>query len=236
MQDIDYASWVDYIEDIFEMHGIKPELVLELGCGTGNICIEMAVRGYDMIGSDISGEMLSYAKNKSVSRQCDILFLNQDMTCFELYGTVDVIICMMDSINYILKKNDLKKMFKLVNNYLNPGGLFIFDINTEYKFNKIFADNVFHEIREDAAYIWENKYDKSKKVCRFDLTLFLKKRDVYERYDEIHYERAYTADEIKVLIESSGLQLAAVYDELSFKKPLSESERIFLICKKEDVL
>ncbi|NLV37499.1 MAG: class I SAM-dependent methyltransferase, partial [Clostridiaceae bacterium] len=137
MWDVDYIGWADYVEGMFERSKVNPRLIADLGCGTGSFCLEMAKRGYEMIGIDQSVEMLNCAKQKTLDAGADILYLNQDMTSFELYGTVDAITCLMDSVNYVTYKNDLKRLFRLVNNYLNPDGLFLFDINSPYKFEQI---------------------------------------------------------------------------------------------------
>lgn len=232
MKDVDYGKWADYIVELFRRHKSSPSLILDLGCGTGSFSMEMSNRGYEMIGIDLSPEMLSCAKAKSLEQDTDILFLNQDMTEFELYGTVDAVVCLMDSLNYITYKNDVKKVFKLVNNYLNPGGLFIFDINSLYKLEKILDNNVFYSAGNDIAYIWQNCYEKTKRICRFDLTFFVKHEDVYKRFDEVHYERAFTLDEMREMISQAGLELSAVYEEFNFKFPGKRSERIFFICRK----
>jgi SAM-dependent methyltransferase len=232
MMDVDYRRWADYVEELFERQGLKPELVLDLGCGTGSFCIEMAGRGYDMIGIDISADMLACAKAKSVEKGRDILFLNQNMARFELYGTVDAIVCLIDSINYVTYKNELKRLFKLARNYLNPGGLFIFDINSEYKLKEVLGSNVFHHIEEDLAYIWQNSYDSSSKLCRFDLTVFAGQSQSFSRFDEVHYERAYSTAEMERLVGGSGLQLCSVFGEFSTRKPSNKCERIFFVCKK----
>jgi len=232
MDDVDYKKWADYIEDIFKSNNLKPELVLDLGCGTGSFSIEMARRGYNMIGIDLSTDMLSCASEKAHNEGLDILFLNQNMSCFELYGTVDAIVCLMDSINYITDKRDLRRLFKLVVNYLNPGGLFIFDINSVYKFEKVLGNNVFYSIDDEITYIWQNKYDRKSKICEFDLTFFIKDGEVYNRYDELHYERAYSIDEFSKIISASGLKLRGIYNSLTFRPPAEKSERIFFVCKK----
>ena len=231
--DIDYKKWADYIEEIFRRNGLKPSLVLDLGCGTGSFCIEMAERGYEMIGIDLSVDMLSLAKEKSYKRKLDILSLNQDMSNFELYGTVDAVVCLLDSINYITGKRNIKRLFRLVHNYLNPGGLFIFDVNSCYKFENILADNVFYGIDDDLTYIWQNSYDKKRRICEFDLTFFIKENEFYRRYDELHYERAYSIEEIRGLISYSGMELVNMYDNLSFLPPKANSERIFTVCRKK---
>lgn len=232
MRDVDYSHWADYVEEIVKRNGIKPELIADLGCGTGSFCVEMAGKGYDMIGIDQSAEMLSCARQKALDAGRDVLFLNQDMTAFELYGTVDVITCLMDSVNYVTYKNDLKRLFRLVDNYLNPGGLFLFDINSPYKFESIFSDNVFCETDEEVSYIWQNSYDRVRKLCRFDLAFFVREGELYRRFDEVHYERCWSADELKEMLSSTGLRMSSVYGEFVFRKPSEQCQRIFFVCRK----
>lgn len=229
MQDIDYDGWVEYLKRIWESQNFKPKLIADLGCGTGNITLRLANMGYDMIGVDISQDMLSVAKSKSN----EILYLMQDMCEFELYGTADCIISLCDSLNYITDKNELLKVFKLVNNYLEPNGLFIFDINTEYKFKKILAENTFAETKEDAAYIWENYFDEDSGINEFYMNFFIKqnKENTYSRFEECHYEKAYTIDEIKEFIEKSGMKLIDYYEAYTFNKPHDKSERIFFVAQ-----
>ncbi len=234
MNDIDYKKWADYIVSIFNKNNLSPSMILDLGCGTGSFCIEMAKRGYDMIGVDSSSDMLCCAKEKALKAGCDILFLNQDMSSFELYGTVDVIVCLVDSLNYLTVKQDVKKVFKLAENYLNPDGIFIFDINTEYKLSKVLGNNVFYDVRDDVSYIWQSAYDSRKKLCNYDVTFFVQQDELYRRYDEIHTERAYKIDELSDLLTASGLVSLNIYDELTFNSFNSKSERVFFVCRKKE--
>lgn len=229
MYDVDYKEWADYIEKIFQEYEVKPSLIADLGCGTGNFCVEMDKKGYEMIGIDSSLDMLNCAKKKSEGR--NILYLNQDMTDFELYGTVDAIVSLMDSINYLTYIKDIKKLLKLVKNYLNPGGLFIFDINTPYKFKNILKDNVFYDVSDEITYVWQNNFDSKRKICEFDITFFVKEGQYYNRYDEVHYERCYEIEELKKVIVSSGMTLVNVYDSMTLNRPLPKSERVFFACK-----
>jgi len=176
--------------------------------------------------------MLDCAADKAEKEGQDILFLNQDMCNFELYGTVDVIVCLLDSFNYLTKASQIPKLFKLVQNYLNPGGLFIFDINTQYKFKNILSNNLFYEIGEDVTYIWENDFNPKTKKARFDLTFFVKQDELYERFDETHFEKAYSDDEIMAFIGQSDLEFIDIYGELKLKRPSIKSQRNFYICKK----
>ncbi|RCX18332.1 methyltransferase family protein [Anaerobacterium chartisolvens] len=233
MYDVDYEKWVCYIQDIFKKNEVSPSLVLDLGCGTGNFCIEMAQKGFDMIGIDISPDMLSCAREKSIKKGLDnILYLNQDMRDFELYGTVDAIVCLMDSVNYITAKNDVKKIFKLVANYLNPEGLFIFDINSCYKLKDILGNNLYYDIGDDAAYIWQNSYEAKKRQCIFDLTFFIRRGELFEKCEEVHSQRAYSVSEIESMLSFGGLKTVSIFDSLTFNPPHSKSERIFFVSKK----
>lgn len=231
IDDVDYKKWVDYYYKIFSRFGHTPKLGLDLGCGTGNMTTQFAARGVDMTGVDLSEDMLSVAREKSEGM--DILYLNQDMRSFELYGTVDFIISSLDCINYITDKRDLLKVFRLVNNYLDPGGLFIFDINTRCKLENILGNNTYILENDDVFCSWQNEYDKVRRICDFYLTFFCKQGNVYERFDEQHSERAYDIPEITALIEKAGMRVLNVYDNLSFNAPKKNSERVFFVVQEQ---
>lgn len=226
--DIDYNLFLKLIEEQFNKHNLKAELVLELACGTGSLTKLLYQKGYDVIGLDTSSDMLEVAREKCP----DTLFINQDMTEFELYGTVDAIICCLDSINYITDKRKLLKMFKLVNNYLNHGGLFIFDINSEYKLKKIIGNNCFVRNEEDIFYSWENELEKDR--VNFYLTFFTENENgSFDRFDEMHTERIYKEREIIGLLKKANLiHKDTVYDFNSGKKS-KKCERIFFVAMKE---
>jgi len=227
MEDAPYDEWVDYIEKIWKKFDLSPKLVLDLACGTGTVTHILSQKGYDMIGIDISEDMLDVARRKSPH----VLFLQQDMREFELYGTVDAIICICDGINYITENEDLTKVFSLVRNYLNPGGLFIFDINTEYKFNQILSENTFAAAGSDAAYIWENYYDKDEKINEYAMTFFVKSGQGYMRFDETHIQKAHSPKDIEASLAAADLKLLVQYDELTCDMPRPDSSRIFFVAK-----
>ena len=233
MDNVDYDMWVKYIHRIWEKEGIEPKLIAELGCGTGNITERLAKEGYDMIGIDISEDMLSVARAKADDNGItNILYSLQDMTEFELYGTVDVILSLCDSINYITEYDDLVSVFKQVNKYLEPDGLFIFDINTEYKFKHILGDNTFADTEENAAYIWQNFYDENEKINEYYVNFFIKNNDnTYERTEECHYERAYSIEEIKNALSEAGLIFEHSYNAFSFDAPKEDSERLYIVAR-----
>ena len=223
--DVEYKRYADFIEWLIKEHNIKPELVFDLACGTGTMANELSERGYDLIAADASAEMLGCAIKKYGTDK--ILFLNQPMQEFELYGTVDVIICMLDSINYLTEPEDLFETFALCNNYLNDGGLLIFDVNSEYKFKNILADNVYTYEKDDIFYVWENDFCEEEKLCDFYLTFFRRDESgFYERIDEHHTERCYTDDEITDALEENGFEISGKFDDYTKNEAKNESERI----------
>lgn len=232
-KDVPYEEFADYYEKIMQKFNNKKGLCLDLGCGTGNMTLCLDKRGFDMIGVDSSVEMLDVAREKAYSEGRNILFLNQDMTEFELYGTVSTVVSTLDCVNYVTDENELLKVFKLVNNYLDPKGLFIFDINSPYKLEHILGDNTYVSDEEGIFYTWQNSYDKKNKICTFDLTFFEKEGDAYYRSDETHYERAYSISEITEMLEKAGMEVVGVYDNLSFNPPHDKSERIFFAAREK---
>lgn len=233
LQDADYDKFYTYYKSVFSKFNLKPKLVLDLGCGTGSIAVKMAKDGYDMIGLDLSFEMLDVARKKAEKENVDILFLNQDMTDFELYGTVDAIISSMDSINYITEEGDLSKLFKLCHNYLNPDGLFIFDINSEYKLKEILGNNTFTYEEDNIFYVWQNSFDESQNICCFMLDFFIKDENgKYDRFSEYQEERVYTQKEIKNAADFAGLTMLGCFGDFDFSKPEKSSERLFYVFKK----
>ncbi|AGC67389.1 methyltransferase type 11 [Thermoclostridium stercorarium subsp. stercorarium DSM 8532] len=230
-KDVDYSKMADYIESLFsEYMAEKPKLLLDLACGTGSLTLELAKRGYDMIGIDASEDMLNCAVEKSGEAQVFPLWVCQDMRNFELYGTVDAILCTLDSLNYITDYGELKLVFSLVRNYLNPGGLFIFDMNTPYKLESILGNNFFYEIGEDIAYIWQNTYDRDTRICSFDLTLFVKESgDLYKRFEEEQQQKAWNFEEVKSALQEAGLKLMGIFDEYTKNPPRENSERCFFV-------
>lgn len=227
--DVEYEERCTYLEDIFKKHiDFAPSLIADLGCGTGSVCTILSSKGYDLIGIDASDMMLDIASKKKGSEK--ILYLNQDMCEFELYGTVDVFLCMLDSLNYITDTTDVEKVFSLVANYLNTGGIFIFDVNTLYKYEKVLADNTFVFEEKDIFYTWENSFDGE--YCDYRLNFFVKNGNSYNRFTEEHSQRYHSHAELKNAIEKAGLSIEAIYSELSFEKQSPCDERVFYVVKK----
>ncbi|GLB30309.1 methyltransferase [Lacrimispora amygdalina] len=232
MDNIPYEDWCSYVTGLLKEHGVKDGLVLDLGCGTGSLTELLADAGYDMIGVDNSEDMLQIAMDKRAESGKDILYLMQDMREFELYGTVRAVLSICDCINYILEYRDLVEVFRLVNNYLDPGGVFIFDLNTVYKYEKVMGDTTIAEDREECSFIWDNYYDGDTKINEYDLSLFIReKEDLYRKYTETHYQRAFTIGEIREALKEAGLEFLEAYDAFT-RNPVKEtSERIYLIAR-----
>lgn len=233
MDNIPYGEWTEYVKELFAEEGITDGILLDLGCGTGSVTELLAKAGFDMIGIDNSEEMLEIAMEKREESGLDILYLLQDMREFELYGTVKGVVSICDSMNYILEDEDLMEVFRLVHNYLDNEGIFIFDMNTMYKYEEILADNTFAEDREESSFIWGNYYDEEDEINQYDLALFVKEEDGrYRKYEETHLQRAYRQEDVEEMIRESGLELLHVYDAFSKEAPTEESERIYYVCRR----
>ena len=231
MDNVPYEEWGYYIVNTLKDYNIDNWIILDLGCGTGKITKFLSQNGYDMIGIDNSFDMLNIAMNSKDGE--DILYLCQDMREFELYGTVRAVISVCDSLNYITDKEDLVTVFKLVNNYLDPNGLFIFDINSVYKYEKILSDNTFAENRDEASFIWENYYSREDMINEYMLTLFVKNGEMYEKFEETHYQKAYELDEIIEIIRIAGMEYLGSYEAFTKEQVKNDTERIFVICKEK---
>jgi SAM-dependent methyltransferase len=232
MDNVPYEQGADYIHQILLTQGISDGLLAELGCGTGTLTEQMAGYGYDMIGIDNAPDMLELAQEKRVQSQHDILYLLQDMREFELYGTVRGIISFCDSVNYITEPEERTAVFKLVNNYLDPKGCFIFDFHTPHYYRDELGSSTIAEDREDMSFIWDNYYDDASGIHEYLLSLFIEEESgLYRKYQEEHFQRGYELEEIKAMLSSAGLTFLAAYDEFSFDAPNAHSTRIHVVAQ-----
>ena len=190
--------------------------------------------GYDMIGVDGSEDMLEIALEKE-DPSSRILYLEQDMRAFELYGTVRAVISACDCLNYLQSEADLETVFRLVENYLDPGGVFVFDMNTEHYYAQVLGQNTFADVRDECSMIWENDYDPEEGVNEYDLTIFTRQKNgLYRRDQETHIEKAYPFEKVKELAEKAGLIFEEAFDGYSDRKLASESDRMLLIFRESD--
>ncbi|MDY5774541.1 MAG: class I SAM-dependent methyltransferase, partial [Lachnospiraceae bacterium] len=187
--------------------------------------------GYDMIGVDMSEDMLAIA---SMENPQQILYLCQDMRELELYGTVAAVVSVCDSMNYLLEEEDLLEVFQRVNEYLEPGGVFLFDLNTIYKYETLLGETTICENRPEGSFIWENYYDAEEQINEYDLTLFIQeKENLYRKFEETHYQRGYSMEKIRTLLEEAGMEFVTAYDACTKNPPREDSERIYIVAREK---
>lgn len=232
MDDTPYEEWCAFLTGVLQEFHIEKELVLEIGCGTGTLTRMLSRAGYDMIGLDNSEDMLNVAmeKTETAGPGDKILYLCQDMREFELYGTVKAAISVCDSLNYLLEEEELLQTFRLVNNYLDPKGIWIFDFNTIYKYEQVIGDVTIAENREECSFIWENYYHEEEQINEYDLTIFVREEGpLFRKFTETHYQRGYTLRQMKNLVEQAGMTFIRALDADTKGEVCSESERIYVI-------
>lgn len=251
MDETPYEQWCEFLMELFRKYGAQKDdtrqensavmdnlrqernTVLDLGCGTGTLTELLARRGYDMIGIDLSEEMLRIAVDKRERSGLDILYLCQDMRELELYGTVGAVVSVCDSVNYLLEEDDVVQTFRLVNNYLYPEGLFIFDFNTIYKYAEVIGDATIAEDREECSFIWENTYYEEERINEYDLSIFVREEgDRYRKFQETHLQRGYSLKEMRGMVEAAGLLFVDAIDADTHEEPGQESERIYIVARK----
>ncbi len=274
MDDTPYGEWCEFLTKLLQKYGsdaasgqadmteaasgreaenLRQErnTILDLGCGTGTLTELFARKGYDMIGVDNAREMLQIAVEKRERSGLDILYLLQDMREFELYGTVGAVVSVCDSLNYLLEEEDLVRTFRLVNNYLYPQGLFIFDFNTVYKYAEVIGDATIAENREDCSFIWENYYHEAEEINEYDLTIFVSGkrsgRDAgiagakdaeqedslwFRRFQEVHYQRGYRLEQMQAFLARAGLTFIEAIDADTHGEVTAKSERIYVVAQK----
>lgn len=245
MDDTPYEKWGVVLESLIKKYGVsepkrdsedlldsEKNLVVDLGCGTGTLTELMYQKGYDMIGVDCSESMLNLAMKKKEASGSEILYLLQDMRELELYSTVGTVYSVCDSLNYILEEEELVQTFSLVNNYLFPKGIFIFDFNTDYKYREVIGDTTIAENREDCSFIWENFYDPEEEINEYDLTIFVREdEDHFRKFTETHLQRGYSVDQMISLVERAGLTLIETLDADTGGLVSETSERVYVVAR-----
>lgn len=239
MDNVPYDAWAEDLTALFRREEIRDGLLLDLGCGTGALTERMASAGYDMIGADISEEMIQRAMEKRDQTGSNILYLLQDMRKFELYGTVRGIYSLCDCMNYILDEQDLVQVLKLANNYLDPGGIFVFDLSTEEHYRRIGTGTI-AEDRPEGSFIWDNIYREDSRLNEYDLSLFIPVRagrqeegGLYRKHTETHIQRAWTAAEIAAAAEAAGMRLEGIYRDMARHAAKPGDERVYVVLREQ---
>lgn len=233
MDNIPYDEWFAYVRQLLLKNDIKEGVLAELACGTGEMTWRLAEAGYNMIGIDLSEEMLAVAREKCDS---EVLLLHQDMRKFDLYGSVSAVVCVCDGMNYICEASGLRQVFDRAYTFLEPGGVFIFDMKTDYFYREILGNRTITDNRENASYIWENEYDEDERINEYLLTVYEladEEKDLFVRTDELHRQKAYAPEIVKTLLEESGFRKAEIFEAFTTNPPSSVSERIYFVAHKK---
>jgi len=239
--DAEPSAWADRVMDLIKRFG--PEkgdgrdgklLVCDLGCGSGSMCLELAERGLDVIGVDSSENMLQISSDKFMQRGMEGLFLLQDISGIELFGTVDVFLCMTDTVNHLIRKNEFSRMTRSFANYLNPNGLFIFDVLTQNHLKNSLGNKVFYSVDDDYALLWQNRFAERSGLSTSDMTLF--KKDAsgkYDRHDCTVRERYYSDKEISETLGAAGMDILAIYGDLRDTAPRKTDVRRLYVTRRK---
>lgn len=233
MANVDYPKWAKFMSDLAEKQGEKPINILELGCGTGNITLELLKMGYEVVGVDISEEMLEIAREKTTDFGEKAILITQDITDmdFDVYE-IDCVMACNDTFNYIVEKEELASLLSYLYPRMKKGGQLVFDISSRYKLEHILGNNVFGESFEDWAYLWENFYDEQERFITMEINLFTQEEGAYRRDIETHYQRAYTKEEIIDLLKKTGFREIKTYGDFEWEASHENTERIFFSCIK----
>ena len=231
-EDVNYRDWADFLEKLFAREKRPVHTVLDLACGTGTMSFLLAERGYEMIGVDFSPEMLAVAAEKTVSPgKIPPIFLCQPMEELDLYGTVDACVCLLDSVNHVVEPRLLWEAFRRVWLFLEPGGLFVFDVHTPEHLQSL-DGGIFLDETEDAYCVWRTDYHPRRKVCTYAMDVFARQGALWRREEEIHEERAYGPQELTQALEKAGFTAIRQYGNRKLRSPVPGEERIFFTAHK----
>lgn len=229
-EDINYDNMVSRIIEICNEHNIECKDYLDVACGTGNVTVRLAKHFKDIYAVDLSEDMLREAFNKLKENRIKGKIICQDMTEMQLNRKFDLITSVLDSTNYITDEDDLEKYFSSVKEHLKDDGIFIFDVNSYYKLSEILGNNIYTYSEEDVFYTWENVFEDD--MVSMFLTFFVKQGELYERFEEEHFERAYREEELERALSNCGLEIINKFDGYSNNKVQACSERIVYVVKK----
>ncbi|TKH16023.1 methyltransferase domain-containing protein [Peribacillus simplex] len=234
MKDAPYEKWLMILTAKLEQYGIGGRKVLDLACGTGEMTVELAQHGFEVTGVDLSDEMLLVANEKAVKLGLSIPLFQQNMAELEGLGQFDCVTIFCDSLNYLRDEEDIVKTFSRVHEHLKDGGLFLFDIHSIYKMEEIFRNNTFAVNGEEVSYIWDCFPGEEPYSVEHDLSFFVRDDEsgLYDRFDELHYQRTYPFEQYKNWLEQAGFTVSEILADLEEAPLVTETERILFVASK----
>jgi ubiquinone/menaquinone biosynthesis C-methylase UbiE len=230
---VDYKQRGEYFDKIIKKYNqTDNNILLDLACGTGRLSEEMSLKGYDVIGVDYSQEMLMEAIEKKIEKNLPIQYLCQDMREIDMFGTIGITICALDSLNHLENPEDIQKTFNKVSLFAEPCGLFIFDMNTVYKHKEVLGNNTFVYDMEEVYCVWENTYEEENNRVTVSLDFFEKSGNAYYRTSEEFCETAYETEKIAQMLKKADFELLEMFKGDTFNSPDEKTERIVYVARK----
>ena len=228
-ENVEYGRRAGYVRELLLGCGCSGGLLLDAGCGTGSMAAFLSGYGYDLICADNSPQMLCAAREKLPGG----LFICQDLTQLDLYGTIKGTVCCLDTLNHLLTIEDVERAVSRIALFTEPGGAFVFDVNTVYKHRHVLDCNTFALDKGSVYCVWQNTFHPLSNIVDIDLDFFVKSGDLYSRSRDFFSERAYTVEELTAVLEKCGFRLLDIFDDLTFDKPREDSERLYFRAVRE---
>ena len=227
LMDEDTQAWAEYLLTLASQQGLEPSRALDLGCGTGSISLALAQRGLEVVGIDLSPAMIAHAEEKANQLGCSVQFLVQDMRRLELpHQSWELVVAACDALNYLTTAEDFRKALEGVYRHLCPGGLFLFDLNSEAKLKEVYGSNSYAYLHDDFAYFWDNHFCDEEQLCTMQLTFFVPGPEgAYLRVQEQHVQRLWLPQEVEAFLTEAGFELVGWYEFLTFSSPSEDTHR-----------
>ncbi len=229
--DVDYEATVAFYREILEREGLKPRTAVDLACGTGSVTAILARMGLQVTGVDLSEEMLTVAQQKAMETGVNARFVQQNLRELYLPRGVDLAVCALDSLDYITEPDDCAEAIRRVYKALNPGGIFVFDVNTPEKLRAM-DGQVFLDEDDDVYCVWRGEFDEETNICSYGMDLFQRRGEVWHRSFEEHREYAYSQEQLLGYLRDAGFTHIRVYADLRFEAPGEGEQRIYFKARK----